>query len=347
MMKYLENTLNETAREAAERALGYRFKNRALLTQAFTRASYANEMKQIGLAVESNEVPEFFGDAILSAVVADYLFSSYATVDERGLHTDRAEGELTLEKISLTDKSTLSRRIRELGLDSYLLSTVGMHEVTVTDSMAEDLFEALACAVWVDSGRDFAVTREAVLRLLAPEKRTVSVTAATVTQKAASPLLSPKNAVQEFCDRHKIAFAYETVGQSGPDHDPTFTVRLTVEGIFATEASAKSRKAAETEAAARMLPYLDEDAIELPRPTAVTVQGGRTAKSEVKEWCDKRQLTPVYRVVEQSGPDHDLTFTVELTVPGLAATVASGRSKKAAETEAAAEMLKLLAVFGA
>ena len=228
MMKYLENTLNEKAREAAERALGYRFKNRALLTQAFTRASYANEMKQIGLAVESNEVPEFFGDAILSAVVADYLFSSYATVDERGLHTDRAEGELTLEKISLTDKSTLSHRIRELGLDRYLLSTVCTHEVTVTDSMAEDLFEALACAVWVDSGRNFATVREAVLRLLAPEKREASPTVAAVTQKATSPLLSPKNAVQEFCDQHKIAFTYETLGQSGPDHDPTFTVRLTV-----------------------------------------------------------------------------------------------------------------------
>lgn len=255
----INNTLSETAREAVETALGYRFTNRSLLTQAFTRASYCNEAKQVGVTVESNEVPEFFGDSILYAVVADYLFERYITVDGRGMHAEKGEGELTLEKIALTDKSYLSHRIRELGFDKYLLITVGNSAQTVTDSMAEDLFEALSCAVWVDSGRDFAVTRAAVRRMLSPEKSgSATVSPSATVKKAIAPAATKpaKSMVKEWCEKNRVEFFYSEPLKEGTEHEPLYTVTLTVEGVGETVGRGRKIKDAETDAAEAMLPLL-------------------------------------------------------------------------------------------
>ena len=61
--------------EALEEKLGYRFTNRALLENALTHSSYANENKAKGL--QSNERLEFLGDSVLGMVVADYLFRTH------------------------------------------------------------------------------------------------------------------------------------------------------------------------------------------------------------------------------------------------------------------------------
>lgn len=54
---------------------------------------------------------------------------------------------------------------------------------------------------------------------------------------------------------------------------------------------------------------------------------------------------PVYNVVSSEGPEHEKTFTVECRIKELK-TTGTGRSKKAAEQEAAKEMLKALGVIG-
>jgi ribonuclease III len=65
-------------------------------------------------------------------------------------------------------------------------------------------------------------------------------------------------------------------------------------------------------------------------------------KSRLQEHAQNREKTiPSYRVVEESGPDHDKTFVVELCLKQLK-TIGTGRSKKAAEQAAAKEALKHL-----
>ena len=54
--------------EALEEKLGYRFANRALLENALTHSSYANENRAKG--VQSNERLEFLGDSVLGMVVS-------------------------------------------------------------------------------------------------------------------------------------------------------------------------------------------------------------------------------------------------------------------------------------
>ncbi|MDH4204346.1 MAG: ribonuclease III [Desulfobacteraceae bacterium] len=65
-------------------------------------------------------------------------------------------------------------------------------------------------------------------------------------------------------------------------------------------------------------------------------------KSQVQELVQmKQQEMPVYTVVHESGPDHDKTFRVRLKV-GETQAEGDGKSKKAAEQDAARKGLELL-----
>ncbi|HNA62713.1 MAG TPA: ribonuclease III domain-containing protein, partial [Rhabdochlamydiaceae bacterium] len=66
-MKDLNSHLSE-----AEDRLGYRFKNKKLLAQAFIHRSFYNEHRDF--VQEHNERLEFLGDSILGLLISDYLY---------------------------------------------------------------------------------------------------------------------------------------------------------------------------------------------------------------------------------------------------------------------------------
>lgn len=83
-----------------------------------------------------------------------------------------------------------------------------------------------------------------------------------------------------------------------------------------------------------------------------TIRGacaGRTSldyKTELQERCQEllKQL-PLYRVVSETGPDHQKQFTVELTIRNQVMARGTGRSKKDAEQKAAKYALENLSLF--
>ncbi len=73
-----------------------------------------------------------------------------------------------------------------------------------------------------------------------------------------------------------------------------------------------------------------------------TVENTYDYKSRLQEWVQVGHgVIPSYQVVREDGPDHDKTFRVALTVIDLE-TEGSGKSKKAAEQEAARKALEIL-----
>jgi ribonuclease III len=67
----------------------------------------------------------------------------------------------------------------------------------------------------------------------------------------------------------------------------------------------------------------------------------RDAKTELQEWAHATySVTPVYRVEERSGPDHDPRFTVTVEVAGTSPETGIDRSKRAAEQAAATKILE-------
>jgi ribonuclease-3 len=66
------------------------------------------------------------------------------------------------------------------------------------------------------------------------------------------------------------------------------------------------------------------------------------AKTELQELCQSLcRVTPIYRVINESGPDHDRRFVVEVIVGDNVLTHGEGRSKRTAEQQAALRALRL------
>jgi ribonuclease III len=70
----------------------------------------------------------------------------------------------------------------------------------------------------------------------------------------------------------------------------------------------------------------------------------KDAKTELQEWLQARRIAvPVYRIVGTTGQAHAQTFEVECAIPALSmAEVGHGRSRRAAEQEAARRLLDTL-----
>lgn len=67
----------------------------------------------------------------------------------------------------------------------------------------------------------------------------------------------------------------------------------------------------------------------------------RDAKTELQEWAHATyQVTPVYKILGRSGPDHDPRFTVQVEVDGLKPETGVERSKRTAEQVAATKLLE-------
>ncbi len=72
----------------------------------------------------------------------------------------------------------------------------------------------------------------------------------------------------------------------------------------------------------------------------------RDPKTRLQELVQAtRHTVPLYRILDSSGPDHDKTFRVELRLDALL-TVGTGKSRKAAEQDAARQALAILVPDG-
>jgi ribonuclease-3 len=67
----------------------------------------------------------------------------------------------------------------------------------------------------------------------------------------------------------------------------------------------------------------------------------RDAKTELQEWAHARfGVTPVYRVADREGPDHEPVFTVIVEIAGAKPARGESSSKRAAEQAAATAILE-------
>jgi ribonuclease-3 len=74
-------------------------------------------------------------------------------------------------------------------------------------------------------------------------------------------------------------------------------------------------------------------------------QSDRDAKSRLQEWSQAtRNITPHYRTIKETGPDHAKWFTVEVYLGTEAAGQGKGSSKQLAAQAAAADALKKLEI---
>lgn len=201
-----------------EKKIGYTFKDKSLLTQAFTRTSFCNEINPSAkVKYHSNEVLEFFGDGVLSLSIITFLLKECTERYEHGIRTELDEGDFSNIKSKLSDKQNLSKSMKALGLEKHLLMGEGDAKLGIQNepSVMEDLFESIVGAIFIDSGMNIQAVIDSVSGML-------DMTVYTERQKIAQ---SAKNALQEWCadkKRRLPAPRYETLSEDGPDHKKTY-----------------------------------------------------------------------------------------------------------------------------
>ncbi len=220
----------ETANRELMKALGYSFRDEALLRRALTHPSVGKE---------DNQRLEFLGDAVLQYLMSDRLYREYP--EER-------EGALSHQRALLVCEAALSQVARRLGLGEALIMDKGEEQTGGREkpSVLCDAMEAVLAAVYLDGGMDAA--REIVARCWpAPED-------------VERPMQDSKGLLQELLQRDgSDPPSYEIIGTSGPPHDRIFRAAVFHGGKLLAEGEGRKKKEAEQAAALKALETLTKE----------------------------------------------------------------------------------------
>lgn len=183
----------------------------------------------------SNERLEFYGDAILGAVVAEYLYRTYP---------DASEGVLTRRRSALVRAEQLTAWANELQLQDYLyLAQSERIAGAGRDRLLAGAFEAMIGAMAIDQGIEFVV---AFIRQLL--ERDAARVLADVK------FANPKGRLQELTqNRYQSAPTYHILSLEGPAHQRTFQVEVRFGDIPLATGVGSNKRAAEEQAAALAL----------------------------------------------------------------------------------------------
>ncbi len=212
-----------------QKRIHIKFRNIELLDTAFHHRSFSNEVANV---TGNNERLEFLGDAVLGLIVANYLFNYLPTENE---------GELARIKAVVVSEAVLSKIAIEIGIDRCLSLGKGEEKSGGRNKKAilADAFEAVLGAFYMDSGLKEA--EKLVVRLLKDEIDQVH---------KHLQIKDYKTLLQEFYQKkHKAVPRYTLEKKTGPDHDQTFWVSVSLGSTTYGPTNGKSKKEAEQAAA--------------------------------------------------------------------------------------------------
>lgn len=204
--------------------LGFRPGELALYHTAFIHRSASQRDKRGQLV--NNERLEYLGDAILDAVVADYLYHMYP---------QESEGFLTQVRSRIVNGDKLSEIASSIGIDRLLVSQANRNQAR--KSLMGDAFEALIGAIYLDKGYAFA-SRFIVNRVL---RKHVNLTDLIATDT------NYKSQLIEWAQREKRDVRFLTEGSD--ESSKVFVAWVVVDNERMGRGEGVSKKIAEQEAA--------------------------------------------------------------------------------------------------
>lgn len=233
-MSVIRNILNSRSSKngnffiAMHKILGFKPKNITHYQKAFTHRSLNQKDKQ-GNAVNFERL-EFLGDAMLSAVIASYLFKTVPGGNE---------GYLT----KMRSKIVSRKHLNELGKDLKLLEFVqtNIPKEQFGANIYGNLFEALIGAIYWDRGYKYC-KRFIYERVITPY---VDI------EQLEGQVISYKSLLIEWCQKTKKTFSYEIYEDTGNDEIKHFAVKLRIDERVVAKARATSKKKAEEKASKR------------------------------------------------------------------------------------------------
>jgi ribonuclease-3 len=237
-MKLSGGTEKEHWQKLAE-ALKYTFQDSALLAEAMTHRSYANEHPSAGLP--ENERLEFLGDAVLDLVISQHLMETLP---------NSPEGELTRIRAEVVSLPGLARLARSLDVGSGLLLGKGEERSGGREksSLLADALEALFGAIFTDGGFDSA--KSVILPLFVP----------LLQQASNEEGQDFKSRLQEFLQAtHRDLPIYKLVESVGPAHERVYHVDVLIDERPHGSGQGRTKKSAEQATVKAALAQLESD----------------------------------------------------------------------------------------
>lgn len=216
--------------ETFQSSIGVKFNHPELLLQALVHRSSLNENRE-GYK-ESNERLEFLGDAVLEVWVSEKLYLMFP---------EYPEGDLTNLRSLVVRTETLAMLCENIGLNLQVLLSRGeeTHGGRKNLSILADAFESLIGAIYLDQG--MTQVDQFLGKFLMP----------VINQIAQKKVFKdPKSFFQELAqEKEGITPHYETLSETGPDHNKIFEVGLFLGDKLITKGTGHSKQKAEESAA--------------------------------------------------------------------------------------------------
>jgi len=212
------------------KTIGYQFKKPDYLEQALTHRSVTPEPRK------NYERLEFLGDAVIDIIISRELMRHYPEGDE---------GLLTKKRAALVQQSFLARIGNMLDLSDNLNveSSVDLTNEKVALKQQANLVEALIGAVYLDGG-------------IKPAKKIILDTIWKYRIEAWKTI-NYKGQLIEYCHANANNNPkFHLVNVSGPDHQKTFEVQVTINGHDYPTGVGTDKKSAEQSAAQMALDSL-------------------------------------------------------------------------------------------
>jgi len=213
---------------------GYYPENILIYKLAFCHRSAATkEIK--GLKI-SNERLEYLGDAILSAVIADYLFRKFPNKDE---------GFLTEMRSRIVSRESLNKLAEKLGFGKLIVTGSGNN---IYRSMNGDAFEAFVGAAYLDKG--FSFTKRIIINRII--KYHIDI------DELQNKDSNYKSKLIEWAQREKKQVEFVVVEESGTGYNKQYIVTAMVDKIPYGTGRDYAIKKAEQHAAEKAIEYISE-----------------------------------------------------------------------------------------
>ena len=186
----------------------------------------------------NNERLEYLGDAVLSSVVADYLYKKFP---------NQNEGFLTEMRSRIVSRSRFTKLALKMGLNRLIFQGTGAF--SPSKSIYGDTFEALIGAIYLDKGYNF--TRKVVIRRIIDVHLDVDEIEKTDTNF--------KSRILEYAQKEKKQLEFKVLQELGEGHRKQYLVELYIDSKAISRGQEFSIKAAEQVAAEKACEELLED----------------------------------------------------------------------------------------
>lgn len=186
----------------------------------------------------NNERLEFLGDAILSAVIADFLYNRFPNEDE---------GFLTKTRSKLVNRTFLTKLTYDMGLDGFIDSNTTKN--IDNSHIYGDALEALIGAIYLD--KDYVTAKYFITKKILSK----FVNLAEIEQND----LNFKSRLIEWSQKHKKELLFDTTEEfNDKTKQPKFTTVVKIDDKKIGFGTGTSKKEAHQNAARQALDKLEE-----------------------------------------------------------------------------------------